>query len=170
MTIDEIFAKITTHQVEGMMIHSLFADYYEFLGLPSYSQCHTDRFLEESRAYKHTCRYFIRHYNKLPVESRIDPPNVIPSDWYNYTRQDVDVSTKRSAVKVGLERWVSWERSTKCLYQNMYKELLDLGEIAACGMVMELIRDVDSELQDAEQYHLNKKSLDYSIVNIVEEQ
>lgn len=140
MTIDEIFAKITTHQVEGMMIHSLFADYYEFLGLPSYSQCHTDRFLEESRAYKHTCRYFIRHYNKLPV------------------------------VKVGLERWLSWERSTKCLYQNMYKELLDLGEIAACGMVMELIRDVDSELQDAEQYHLNKKSLDYSIVNIVEEQ
>lgn len=31
MTIDEIFAKITTHQVEGMMIHSFLQTIMNFL-------------------------------------------------------------------------------------------------------------------------------------------
>ena len=52
----------------------------------------------------------------------------------------------------------------------MYKELLDMDEVAAAMKVQELICDVDCELKKAERYQLNKEAIGYDIVAIVEEQ
>jgi hypothetical protein len=73
-------------------------------------------------------------------------------------------------VKEGLEKWVAWERSTKSLYERMYTELTGKGEVAARKIVEDLICDVSEELEKAEQYHLNKKAIDFDIVSIIEEQ
>jgi hypothetical protein len=99
-------------------------------------------------------------------ESRIDPPDVIPKDWYNYTRQDVDVSTKRSAVKVGLEQWINWEKETKELYESFGKETTDT---LTHDLLCELAKDVSKELDNALSYQLRKKALDYSITEIMSE-
>ena len=79
-------------------------------------------------------------------------------------------NTKQNAVKTGLETWVSWEKDTLKLYQNLYKELFTLGEIASANKINELICDVQEEIAEAEQYHLNKVAVGYDIVYIVEEQ
>ena len=106
----------------------------------------------------------------LIPDERFEAPDIIPSSWYDHTRDDVDVSTKKNAVKSGLTKWVEWERDTKKLYEQMYKELMELGEVASACKVKELICDVDCELKKAERYWLNKEATGYDMVMIIEEQ
>ena len=170
MTIEEIYNKLASHMIQGMMIHEQLANYYDFLGLKGYKRCHEYHYMNESCMYRKLCRYYINHHNKLIEESEFDNPNIIPKSWYNYTRQDVDTNTKRNAVKQGLEKWVEWEKETKKLYENMYMELQNIGEIASAEFISCFVRDVDRELKKAERYHLNKQATDYDISNIIMEQ
>lgn len=170
MTIEEIFSGIAEHMVKGLMVHEQLANYYDFLGLQGYKKCHECHFFEESKTYRKLCHYYIKTYNKLIPEMRFENPEVIPVSWYQYTRQDVDIKTKRNAVQTGLNKWVSWERSTLTMYQKMYKQLIELGEIAAAGMLMCIINDVQNELQTAEKYQLNKVAIDYDMAEIINEQ
>lgn len=170
MTVEEIFMQIANHMIEGLMFHSQMSEYYEFLGLPGYSECHKYHYFCESWSFQDLCLYYIDEYNKLLPVSQASDPGVIPSSWYKYIRQDVDMNTRRSSIKTGLERWVEWETETKTLYEKMYKELINLGEVAAACKIQELVEDVSKELKTAQQYHLNKKASDYDMSVIVEEQ
>ena len=170
MTIDEIFSELSEHMIYGIMTHEELARGYAFLGLPKYSECHCYHYLKETMSHIRLNNYYTYHFNKLIDERKIDIPKVIPDSWYRYMRQDVDAATKRNSVKAGLEKWVAWERETKKLYEKMYKELIDINEIAAAMFVKELICDVDCELKKAERYHLNKLATGYDIVDIIEEQ
>jgi hypothetical protein len=100
----------------------------------------------------------------------VENPEVIPDSWYRYSRIDVDNNTKKNAVKNGLSMWVEWEKETKSLYEQMWKELMDIGEVASAMKIKELICDVDCELKYAERYQLDKKAVDYSLDVIIEEQ
>jgi hypothetical protein len=73
-------------------------------------------------------------------------------------------------VKAGLEMWIEWEKDTQKLYQELYTELIELGEIASANYVSECINDVTEELKEAECYYLNKKIRDYDIADIMDEQ
>ena len=170
MTVEEIFSNISSHQILGLMVHTQLADYYDFLGLEGYKRCHEYHALKETCNYRGISRYFINHYNKLIPEQKIEDPEMIPQSWYNYTRQDVDNGTKRSAVKTALDKWVDWEKDTKELYEQMYKELMELDEVAGACKVKELICEVDEELKKAERYQLNKMMTEYNLSDIVHEQ
>lgn len=112
----------------------------------------------------------MNHYNMFAHFEDINNPQVIPDSWYRYTRQEVDTGTKKSSVKAGVERWVKWEKETKQLYQDMYKELVDIGEIAAAEKIACYICDVDCELKYAERKHLDLESINYDLPTIVIEQ
>lgn len=170
MTVDEIFAKINTHIIKGLMTHSQMADYYDFLGLKGYKRCHEYHYFAENCTYREVNRYFINHYSRLIPEMPIDNPAIIPESWYKYTRSDVDANTKKNAVKRGLTLWVDWEKETKKLYEEMYAELLAIKEIAGAMLVSELICDVNCELKKAERYMLEKKAVDYDMTVIMGEQ
>ena len=170
MTVDEIFSKLSAHMLTGIMLHEDLANYYDFLGLGGYKRCHEYHSLAEYASYRSVCRYYINHYNKLIPYTESEQEEVIPKSWYDHVRQDVDMSTKRNSVKNGLAIWVNWERETKATYEEMYKELYDLGEIAGACKIKCLIKDVDKELKKAERYHLNKVAVDYDMPYIVSEQ
>lgn len=170
MELKEIYSSIVSHMIKGMMIHAQFADYYDFLGLQGYKRCHEYHFLQESCAYRGISRYFINHHNMLIPDERIENPNIIPESWFSHTRDDVDSATKKNAIKSGLTKWVEWERETKDLYQRMYKELMEIGEVASACKVKELVYDVDCELKKAERYWLNKEAMGYDMPTIISEQ
>lgn len=52
----------------------------------------------------------------------------------------------------------------------MYKELIDINEVAAAQRITRLIKDVDKELKHAQHLHLLLKTSDYSIDYILVEQ
>lgn len=170
MTSEEIFTSAMNHMVEGIMIHEELSNYYLFLGLPAYSKCHEKHFHKENKSYKKLYNYYIKTYNKLIPNIKVDVPEVIPKSWYQYSRQDVDMKTKQNAVQQGLEKWVKWETATFALYQNLYQELIKIGKVRDAIEFKHLICDVKEELETATQYHLNKLSTNFDMVYIIEEQ
>ena len=170
MTINEIYQHIISHMIKGMMVHEQMANYYDFLGLQGYKTCHEFHYMEESFAYREVCHYFISHFNMLIQESKFENPNIVPNTWYKYKRGDVDGNTKRQTVKQGFNKWIKWEQDTKLLYEQMYKEMMDLNEIASALFFKKFICDVDKELEEAEQKNLNLKSVDYNITYIMDRQ
>lgn len=170
MELKEIYSKLSEHMIQGMMFHDQMSNYYDFLGLQGYKRCHEYHFLAETLNYRCLCRYFINHHNMLIPETRFDNTSVIPESWYSHVRSDVDVATKKNAVKTGLTKWVEWERDTKRFYQQMYQELMNIGEVASACKVECFIKDVDKELKKAERYWLNKEAIEYNIGSIIAEQ
>jgi len=170
MTCEEIFKGLSEHMVKGLMIHEQLANYYDFLGLYGYRDCHEYHFIHESCMYRKLCRYYVNHYNKLIPEMEFEQVSEIPESWYNHIRQDVDSNTKRNAVKEGLRKWVEWETETKELYCNMYKEMLENGSVASAKFFERFIEDVDHELKKATKYWLNKEAVDYDMIVIIDEQ
>ena len=170
MTREEIFTNLLNHMVKGLMIHDQMANYYDFLGLEEYKDCHEKHYLKENKSYRKLYHYYITRYNRLIPEFRFENPNIIPSSWYSHARQDVDMKTRQQAIEDGLNKWIKWEGSTLTLYQQMYIELMNLGDVAGATEVLKLIKDVEEELQQAEQYQLYKKAMNYDMPTIVQEQ
>lgn len=170
MELKEIYSKLSEHMINGMMLHDQMANYYDFLGLKGYKRCHEYHFMKETLGYRSLNRYFINHHNMLIPEPRFENESVIPASWYEHTRSDVDMATKKNAVRSGLTKWVEWERDTKKLYEQMYKELLEIDEVASAMKVKQLVCDVDCELKKAERYWLNKEAMGWDMSAIVEEQ
>jgi hypothetical protein len=65
MTVEEIFSKLASHMVEGIMIHDDMANAYDFLGLFGFAECHDYHHLEETKNYRCLSHYFSTHYHKL---------------------------------------------------------------------------------------------------------
>ena len=167
MTAAEIFSAISAHQVSGLMLHEQMADYYDFLGLRGYKRLHEFHYFSEAVSMRSVHRYFINHFGKLVPGSHPANPAAIPSGWFNYGRFDVDFNTKRRAIKDGFTKWRDWEAATKKLYEESYKSLCDLGEIAAATKIRQLIEDVDQELKCAERMKLDLDAIDYNLSVIV---
>ena len=170
MELKEIYSTLAAHMIQGMMVHDQMANYYDFLGLKGYKRCHEYHFLKETMNYRSLNRYFINHHNALIPEAEVSDPGLIPESWFGYVRSDVDMATKQNGVKTGLTKWVEWERGTKKLYEQMYKELIDIDEVASEMKIKEFICDVDCELKKAERYWLNKEATNYNMTMIIEEQ
>ena len=170
MTVDEIFSSLSEHMIEGLMIHSQISDYFAFIGLDGYQEWHKYHYFEENSNYKKLGDYYLHHYNKIITERSFKNPSIIPENWYQYTRQDVNNQIRNSAVQMVIERWVGWEKSTKKLYETLYKELITLNEIAAAEELSKYIIDVDYELAEACQKHIELVANDYNISDIITEQ
>ena len=170
MTVEEIFSQICQHMIQGLMVHTQMADYYYFLGLKGYGKCHEYHYFSESENYRKLSRYYMKRFNKFITESHVPNPQIIPETWYKYTRQQVDASTRKTAIQSGFEKWVDWETDTKSLYENMYEQLIELNEVAAASELRCFIVDVDEELAKACQKYLELKMIDFDISNIYEEQ
>lgn len=170
MTIEEIFSNISTHMAKGLLIHNQMASLYGFLNLKGYQKCHEYHYYEETCNYRHLQNFFLSHCNKMIHENSIEQPDIIPNNWYKFTKKEVDVNNKRSAVKDLMKKWVEWEKETKTLLELSYKQLYELNEINCAIEIMYFIKDVGKELVDAQETYINLESMGYDIVYIIDRQ
>ena len=170
MTLEEIYSELNAHMIKGLMVHDQMASYYCFLHLKGYAKCHTCHYMEESISYTKLKEHYLRHHRRLIKTKAIDDPKIIPNSWYAYEEKDIDATTKRNAVKTGLEKWIEWEQGTVNLYSKMYKELFALGEIDDAKYIECLLHDAQEELCDAESMYIDKKTVDFDISSIISDQ
>ena len=170
MTVEEIFIKIASHMIKGMMVHEQLANYYQFLALEGYKCCHDYHFLDETLSYRELQRFYIDKYNKLIPDAKIENPKMIPDSWYKHVRQDVDAASKRTYIKDALEHWHAWEKETHKLYHDMVRELEAIEGYAAADWVRCLMCDVEKEILGIEKKQLKLLSVDYSMNFIVQRQ
>lgn len=170
MTVEEIFRDTNEHMLHGIMLHEQLANYYDFLALKGYKRCHEYHYFCESAMHRKLWRFYINHFNKLIAVSNTDFIPVIPSNWYRYTRGEIDAGTKRKAVENALREWAKWENQTKDFYTDKIRELDALGEYFASGFFRELLADVEKEIKTATRKQIILNNVDYAINFIVGEQ
>ena len=167
MTIEEIYNKIASHMIEGVMYHSEFAKACDFLGLWGFAKCHMHHQFEEEKNYCCLSHYYATHCFKLLKVDNIPRPEVIPESWYKYSTYDVDVGTKRNAVKEMFAKWMEWEKTTKNFYEEMRHELTEINELDAAMQIDCYIRDVSKELCHVEKKIIKLETLGYDIGAII---
>ena len=167
MTIDEVFSKLATHMIEGLMFHDEVSICYDFIGLQAYAKEHSEHYMEESKGYRSLLHYYASHYHKLLKKESVSSPKLIPESWYKYSTIEVDINTKRNTIKELTTKWVEWERATKQLYQEMYCEANALKEVASAFYIGKLVQDVSKELKKAEQLLIDLESIGYDMPTIL---
>ena len=170
MTVEEIFSKLNQRMIIGLMVHSQMSDYYAFLGFKGYAKCHEYHFLMESKEFRELNEYFLENYNKIISELPSENPHIIPTDWYKYTKQQVDTATRKNSLQTALKKWCDWEKETKTLYHQMHQELMLINDISGADMVNKMIKDVTEEYNYAVQKMLELKIIDFDFSVIIEEQ
>ena len=168
MTLEEIFSKIISHMKQGIKYHEEFIKAFSFLGLWGYAKCQEYHYYEEICAYNKFSHYYISHYFRLLQVKDEEIKELIPTTWYKYSAQAVDINTKRNAIKELMTKWVEWEKDTKKLYEEMYFEILNMKEAAAAIQIEELIKDVDDELHKAQKELLNLEAIGYDLTLIID--
>ena len=96
--------------------------------------------------------------------------NVIPTNWYNYTRYDVDQGTKRTAVKDGFKKWLEYEKETRQYLSQMAQRLEQMNEREAARKLDHLIEHVEKEIATAEDKMMNLESTGYDMNYILQQQ
>lgn len=81
MPVIDVFAKVSDHLIDGMMMHEQMADYYNFLGLDGFKRLHEYHFLCETISMRRIHRYFIDHCNQLLPAANTERHDVIPVAW-----------------------------------------------------------------------------------------
>lgn len=167
MTVEEIFNKLASHMQEGVCYHNQLSQIYDFIGLYGFAHCHRHHSTEEEKGYHCLIHYYSIHYHKL-LELAPEKNDLIPQSWYKYSSTDVDHTTRKNAIKEYAQKWVDWELITKALYQQMRKELYEIGEVAAALFIDEYILDVTHELKHAEKILLKLETIGYDAPTILD--
>lgn len=170
MTIKEIYAEIMGHKVESLMFHQQAEKMMNFLGFKGLKKWQCYQNIKESVELSKINNYIICHHNIIINEK--DPKNIsiIPNSWYNYTRFEVDNSTRQTALKDFFGNWQNREKEVKESLSLMYKEVHELGLIADLIEIKKMILDVDKELKCIDRKFLEYKSTDFSLEYIMSDQ
>ena len=170
MTYEEVFQQMSAHMIKGVMFHQQMTDYFDFLNLFGYKKMSEYHALAELDNYKQLHTYFLNHYNKLIPESQFENVDIIPKEWYEKTRHDIDIESKKNAVKEAFIKWIEWEKGTKQFFSQMYKELDNNVEVASAFKIGEFVEDVDNELKWCERKYIELQGTDFAMDFILDEQ
>lgn len=165
MTAGEVYSEVSAHIIEGVMVHDELARYYDFLAIPCYKEMHERHAKEEFCNYHRLNEHFMSVHNRLvPDKSVGRNKEIIPESWYRYSRDEVDVATKKTGIKNGMNAWVNWENSTKEFLKEMLAELTDREDRS---FIMKLLDDAIEEEKCAHDKMLKLKAVDYSLEYIL---
>ena len=173
MPFEEICKLIAQRLLQGCMNHEQFANYYDFIGLKGYKLFHEYHFFEQMHGYREFMTYYIEHQDKLISDYTADSLtsfSILPSNWYDYKREDMDINTRRSAVKSGIEKYVRWEEETRKFLEDMYTQAIQQGFVAIGIQIKKYICSVEQEIEKAKRTYLELKATDYDMPTIVSKQ
>ena len=63
MNANEVFARMKSHALEGMVFHDEMVRYYKFLNCDDMAHEHEERYEDETRGYRKLSDYYLNHYN-----------------------------------------------------------------------------------------------------------
>ena len=189
--VQQLYSELINRMKQGIEMHEQLSDYYGFLNLPGYQKCHEYQMLCELLTYQKAKNMYMKEYNQLvqPLNmmngitnlsnmsnnntntpTNLNYTNVIPNQWYNHTRYDVDANTKRNAVRDGFKRWIDYEKDTKQFLIKMGEQLEQKNEREAARKLDYLIDHVEKEIEHAEEALMSLENSGYDMNYILQQQ
>lgn len=164
----EIYAEVDKHMTTALMFHSGMSDYFNFIGLHGFKRIHELQYYEESIGKRKLHKKVLDIHNKLiPIKGH-EKPEVIPKEWYNHTRMDIDDSVLTKFVRSAMKQYKEWEEETKKLYEAVCCVLWEKGLVVDYNLMMCYLEDVQHELKKIYRLCEELNGTGYDLLYIVE--
>lgn len=166
----EIFKKLSNRMVGAMMIHTQLTELFNFIDLEADAKRQKKQLHEESDGLLKLEKYAAQHHHIL-IMSDIPPQvDILNLSILKQPNDNLTPDDKIYLIKYGIKEWIKWEKESKIIYEDAYRNLLDMSEIAVAEFVMRYVKDVDKELRDAEFLYRTRDTIDWDLPTLYQKE
>lgn len=166
MAIQDIFLKLSNRMVGAMMIHTQLTELFTFIDLVLDTKRQKKQLHDETDGLLKLEKYFAQHHHHLITANNPPSVNILDLGILEESNSELSPDDRVYLIQYGLKEWIKWEKESKVLYENAYRDLMDISEIAAANFVMQYVRDVDKELSEAELLYRVRDAIDWDLPTI----
>lgn len=166
----EIFQKLSNRMVGAMMIHTQLTELFVFLDLMSDIKQQKKQLHDETDGLLKLEKYCVQHHHMLITANSPLSIDILNLGILQESNGNLSPDDRVFLIQYGMKEWIKWEKESKVIYENAYRDLMDISEIAAANFIMQYIRDVDKELKNAELLYRVRDAMDWDLPTIYSEQ
>lgn len=170
MTLHEIYAALGNRMVGAMMIHSQLIQIFAFVDLLPDMRKQENQLQEETHGYSELCKYYIQHHHDILVANNPPQIDILDMPLLDKSTDDLTSEDKMRLIQYGMNEWIKWEKQSKILYEDSYRNLVDISEVASAEFITRFVRDVDLELKEAERIYRVRKGINWNLDTIYDKQ
>lgn len=170
MTLHEIYSALGNRMVGAMMIHSQLVQIFAFVDLLPDMRKQENQLQEETHGLSELCKYYIQHHHNILVADNPPQIDILNLGLLKKSSNELTSEDKAYLIKYAMKEWIDWERDSKVLYEDSYRNLTDISEVASAEFVMRFIRDVDYELKEAERIFRVREGINWDLPAIYDKQ
>lgn len=170
MTLHEIYTALGNRMVGAMMIHSQLIQIFAFVDLLPDMRKQENQLQEETHGYSELCKYYIQHHHDILVANNPPQIDILDMPLLDKSTDDLTSEDKMRLIQYGMNEWIKWEKQSKILYEDSYRNLVDISEVASAEFITRFVRDVDLELKEAERIYRVRKGINWNLDPIYDKQ
>lgn len=170
MTLHEIYTALGNRMVGAMMIHSQLIQIFAFVDLLPDMRKQENQLQEETHGYSELCKYYIQHHHDILVANNPPQIDILDMPLLDKSTDDLTPEDKMRLIQYGMNEWIKWEKQSKILYEDSYRNLVDISEVASAEFITRFVRDVDLELKEAERIYRVRKGINWNLDTIYDKQ
>lgn len=170
MTIQEIFNKLSNRMVGAMMVHTQLTELFNFIDLETDAKRQKKQLHEESDGLLKLEKYAAQHHHILITSDNPPQVDILNLGMLKEPNDKLSPDNKIYLIQYAMKEWIEWERESKIIYEDAYRILVDMSEIATAEFVLEYVKDVDKELRDAELLYRVRDAIDWDLATIYDKQ
>lgn len=166
----EIFKKLSNRMVGAMMIHTQLTELFYFIDLKPDAKRQKKQLHEESDGLLKLEKYATQHHHILVTSDNPPQVDILNLGMLKAPNDELTPDNKTYLIQYAMKEWIEWEKESKIIYEDAYRSLMDLSEVAAANFVLQYVKDVDKELRDAELLYRCRDAIDWDLATIYDKQ
>ena len=170
MALHDIFSKLSDRMVGAMMTHTQLTELFTFIDLMPDAKRQKKQFHEESDGLFELEKYAAQHHNLLITSSNPPQVDILNLGMLKQPNDELSPDNKIYLIQYAMKEWIGWEKESKIIYEDAYRSLVDMSEIAAADFVLRYVKDVDKELRNAELLYRARDAIDWDLPTIYDKQ
>ena len=170
MPMHEIFKKLSNRMVGAMMIHTQLTELFNFIDLETDAKRQKKQLHEESDGLLKLEKYAAQHHHILITSDNPPQVDILNLNILKQPNDKLSPDNKIYLIQYAMKEWIEWEKESKIIYEDAYRNLVDMSEIAAADFVLQYVKDVDKELRDAELLYRVRDAIDWDLPTIYDKQ
>lgn len=152
------------------MTHTQLTELFNFIDLETDAKRQKNQLHEETDGLLKLEKYAAQHHHILITSD--DPPQVdiLNLSMLKQPNDKLSPDDKVYLIQYAMKEWIEWEKESKIIYEDAYRSLVEISEIAAADFVLRYVRNVDKELRDAELLYRVRDAIDWDLPTIYDNQ
>lgn len=170
MTVHEIFTSLNNRMIGAVMIHTQLNQIFTFVDLLPDARRQEQQLLEEMHGMVELNKYYLQHHHALLISDNPPQIDILHSNSLKKPNDELSPKDKMHIIQYGMREWIEWEQGSKVVYEDAYKNLMEISEVASADFVLRYVNDVNRELKDAELLFRARDAINWDLPTIYDKQ